>query len=103
MKGELANLAVDRSHHEPKGNIMIRIQHIRRFTAVLAGLASALLASAAVAAPSFASVPHPGIRGMFARRDSTLAECAPLYTHRSHLGCWQPVLSVISTPTRQSC
>jgi len=39
---------------------MIRIQHIRRFTAVLAGLASALLASAAVAAPSFASVPHPG-------------------------------------------
>jgi hypothetical protein len=38
---------------------MIRIQHIRRFTAVLAGVACALLASAALAAPSFAMVPHP--------------------------------------------
>lgn len=39
---------------------MKRIQHIRRFTTFLAGLACALLASAAVAAPSFAMVPHPG-------------------------------------------
>jgi hypothetical protein len=39
---------------------MIRIRHIRRFTTVLAGVACALLASAAVATPSFASVPHPG-------------------------------------------
>jgi hypothetical protein len=38
---------------------MIRIQHIRRFAAVLAGVACALLASAALAAPSFAMVPHP--------------------------------------------
>lgn len=37
---------------------MIRIQHIRRFAAVLAGVACALLASAALAAPSFAMVPH---------------------------------------------
>ena len=39
---------------------MIRIRHIRRFTAALAGVACALLASAAAAAPSFASLPHPG-------------------------------------------
>ena len=38
---------------------MIRIQHIRRLTAVLAGVACALLASAALAAPSFAMVPPP--------------------------------------------
>ena len=38
---------------------MIRIQHIR-LTAVLAGVACALVASAALAAPSFAKVPHPG-------------------------------------------
>jgi hypothetical protein len=38
---------------------MIRIQHLRRFAAVLAGVASALLASAALAGPSFAMVPHP--------------------------------------------
>jgi hypothetical protein len=38
---------------------MIRIQHIRRFTAVLAGVTCALLASAALATPSFAMVPHP--------------------------------------------
>jgi len=36
---------------------MTRIQHIRRLTAVLAGVACALLASAALAAPSFAMVP----------------------------------------------
>jgi hypothetical protein len=36
------------------------IQHIRRFAAVLGGLACALLASAAAAAPSFAMVPPPG-------------------------------------------
>ena len=39
---------------------MNRIWHIRRFAAVVAGLTCALLASAAAAAPSFASVPHPG-------------------------------------------
>jgi hypothetical protein len=38
---------------------MIRIQHIRRFAAVLAGVACALLASAALAAPSFAMVAPP--------------------------------------------
>jgi hypothetical protein len=39
---------------------MIRIQHIRRFAAVLAGVACALLASAAVATQAFARVPHSG-------------------------------------------
>jgi hypothetical protein len=34
---------------------------------------------------------------MFARRDFTLAECAPLYTHRS-LRLLAAVLSVISAP-----
>ena len=38
---------------------MIRIQHIRRLAAVLAGAACALLASAALAQPSFAMVPPP--------------------------------------------
>ena len=38
---------------------MIRIQHIRRFAAVLAGVACALLASAAPAVPSFAMVAPP--------------------------------------------
>jgi hypothetical protein len=39
---------------------MIRIQHIRRFTAVLAGVACALLASAAVATQAFAMMAPPG-------------------------------------------
>jgi len=39
---------------------MIRIQLVRRLTAVLAGGACVLLASAAFAAPSFARVPAPG-------------------------------------------
>ncbi len=38
---------------------MTRVQHIRRLTAVLAGVACALVASAALAAPSFAMVPPP--------------------------------------------
>jgi hypothetical protein len=40
---------------------MIRIQHVRWLTAVLAGGACALLASAAFAPPSFARVPAPGL------------------------------------------
>jgi hypothetical protein len=39
---------------------MIRIQHIRRFTAVLAGVACALLASAAVATQASAMMAPPG-------------------------------------------
>jgi hypothetical protein len=39
---------------------MNHIHHMRRFAAVLAGLTCALVASAALAAPSFASVPRPG-------------------------------------------
>ncbi len=38
---------------------MIRIQHVRRLAAVLAGAVCALLASAALARPSFAMVPPP--------------------------------------------
>lgn len=40
--------------------IMNHIQYVRRFAAVLAAMTCALLASAALAAPSFAMVPHPG-------------------------------------------
>jgi hypothetical protein len=42
---------------------MNHIQYVRRFAAILAGMTCALLASAALAAPSFAMVPHPGPPG----------------------------------------
>jgi hypothetical protein len=52
-------LAVDRSRYKPKETVMNPIRHIRRFAAVLAGLAAALVACGAT--PAFARVmPPPG-------------------------------------------
>jgi hypothetical protein len=55
----LLTLALDRSHHEPKEIVMNRIQHICRFTAAVAGVASALLAFAAAALASGGPVSLP--------------------------------------------
>jgi len=52
-------LAGDRSRYNPKETVMNPIRHIRRITAVLGGLAAALLACGAT--PAFARVmPPPG-------------------------------------------